>query len=74
MARDQGDNTPRTAVESAASPSSGCGVTARNVVSHNATIVPGASVDIGFQATHMGNTAPPSSYTLNATVCAVTGS
>ncbi|GHE67647.1 hypothetical protein GCM10017771_91320 [Streptomyces capitiformicae] len=49
-------------------------MTARNVVSHNATIVPGASVDIGFQATHMGNTAPPSSYTLNATVCAVTGS
>ncbi|WUB76232.1 cellulose binding domain-containing protein [Streptomyces sp. NBC_00576] len=46
-------------------------VTARNVA-HNATIAPGASVDIGFQATHTGNTAPPSSYTLNGTACAMT--
>ncbi|MFI1506127.1 cellulose binding domain-containing protein [Streptomyces sp. NPDC020597] len=46
-------------------------VTARNVA-HNATIAPGASVDIGFQATHTGNTAPPSSYTLNGTACATT--
>ncbi|MFE2971245.1 cellulose binding domain-containing protein [Streptomyces sp. NPDC059340] len=44
-------------------------VTARNVA-HNATIAPGASVDIGFQATHTGNTAPPSSYTLNGSACA----
>lgn len=50
------------------SPASGQ-VTARNVV-HNATIAPGTSVGIGFQATHTGNTAPPSSYTLNGTACA----
>ncbi|MFI1720405.1 cellulose binding domain-containing protein [Streptomyces sp. NPDC020489] len=48
-------------------------VTARNV-SHNATIAPGSSVDIGFQATHTGNPAPSTSYTLNGTACAVTGS
>lgn len=52
------------------SPASGQ-VTARNVT-HNATIAPGASVDIGFQATHTGNTAPPNSYTLNGTACAMT--
>ncbi|MEU6667999.1 cellulose binding domain-containing protein [Streptomyces sp. NPDC046727] len=54
------------------SPASGR-VTARNV-SHNATIAPGASVDIGFQATHSGNTAGPSSYALNGTACTATGS
>ncbi|MFF4520604.1 cellulose binding domain-containing protein [Streptomyces bluensis] len=48
-------------------------VTARNV-SHNATIAPGASVEFGFQAAHTGHTAPPTSYTLNGTACAVTGS
>ncbi|UUU37327.1 cellulose binding domain-containing protein [Streptomyces sp. CA-210063] len=53
------------------SPGSGR-VTARNV-SHNATIAPGASVDIGFQATHTGDTTSPNSYTLNGTACAVTG-
>ncbi|WP_371666929.1 cellulose binding domain-containing protein [Streptomyces sp. NBC_00289] len=52
------------------SPTSGK-VTARHVA-HNATIAPGASVDIGFQATHTGNTAAPSSYTLNGTACAMT--
>ncbi|MFF2464210.1 cellulose binding domain-containing protein [Streptomyces mirabilis] len=46
-------------------------VTARNVA-HNATIAPGVSADIGFQAAHTGNTAPPSSYTLNGTACAMT--
>ncbi|MFF5369401.1 cellulose binding domain-containing protein [Streptomyces sp. NPDC013187] len=45
-------------------------VTARNVA-HNTTIAPGASVGIGFQAAHTGNTAPPTSYTLNGTACAV---
>ncbi|KUO14564.1 hypothetical protein AQJ91_46190 [Streptomyces dysideae] len=54
------------------SPASGR-VTARNV-SHNATIAPGGSVDIGFQAAHTGDTATPNSYTLNGTACAVTGS
>lgn len=53
-------------------PSSGR-VTARHVA-HNATIAPGASVDIGFQAVHAGNTAPPGSYTLNDTACTVTTS
>ncbi|MFJ9714828.1 cellulose binding domain-containing protein [Streptomyces sp. NPDC101213] len=47
-------------------------VTAGNVA-HNATIPPGASVDIGFQATHTGNTTPPDSYTLNGTACAIAG-
>ncbi|WP_409467755.1 cellulose binding domain-containing protein [Streptomyces sp. HC307] len=49
------------------SPASGR-VTARNVA-HNATIVPDASVDIGFQAAHTGNTTPPNTYTLNGTAC-----
>ncbi|MGW1269733.1 cellulose binding domain-containing protein [Streptomyces sp. NPDC002491] len=46
-------------------------VTARNVA-HNATIAPGASVDIGYRATHTGDTAPPSSYALNGTICTTT--
>jgi alpha-galactosidase len=49
------------------SPSSGQ-VTARNV-SYNADIAPGASVGIGFQATHTGNAAKPASYTLNGAAC-----
>jgi poly(hydroxyalkanoate) depolymerase family esterase len=49
------------------SPSSGQ-ITARNV-GHNASIAPGASVDIGFQATHTGNTAAASAFSLNATAC-----
>ncbi|GAA4060456.1 hypothetical protein GCM10022233_37060 [Streptomyces shaanxiensis] len=47
--------------------------TVRNA-SHNAALAPGASADLGFQAAHTGNTAPPTSYTLNGTACAVTGS
>ena len=49
------------------SPTSGA-VTARNV-SFNATIAPNASVDIGFQATHTGNTGKPTSFTLNTVTC-----
>lgn len=41
-------------------------VTARNV-SHNSTIPPNTSVDLGFQATHTGNSGPPSAFTLNGT-------
>ncbi|MEO6084316.1 MAG: cellulose binding domain-containing protein [Umezawaea sp.] len=52
------------------SPSTGQ-VTARNA-SYNADIAPGASVGIGFQATHAGDTAEPSSFTLNGAGCAVT--
>ncbi|MGA4727814.1 cellulose binding domain-containing protein [Micromonospora taraxaci] len=51
------------------SPSSGA-VTARNV-SYNATIAPNTSVDIGFQATHTGNSGRPSAFTLNGTACTV---
>ncbi|MEU4476144.1 cellulose binding domain-containing protein [Micromonospora sp. NPDC023888] len=51
------------------SPSSGA-VTARNV-SYNSTIAANTSVDIGFQATHTGNSGQPSAFTLNGTACAV---
>ncbi|HEX7305409.1 PHB depolymerase family esterase [Lentzea sp.] len=51
------------------SPSTGQ-VTARNA-GHNATIPPGRSVDIGFQATHTGNAAAPTSFTLNGATCAI---
>ncbi|MFJ4482598.1 cellulose binding domain-containing protein [Streptomyces longwoodensis] len=46
-------------------------VTARNAP-HNALLAPGASVGIGFQATHTGNTSAPTSFTLNGTACTVT--
>ncbi|GIJ27207.1 hypothetical protein Vqi01_23690 [Micromonospora qiuiae] len=51
------------------SPTSGQ-VTARNV-SYNGTIAPGASVGIGFQATHTGNSDRPSSFTLNGSTCTI---
>jgi poly(hydroxyalkanoate) depolymerase family esterase len=51
------------------SPSSGQ-ITARNV-GYNAAIAPGGSVTVGFQATHTGNTAEPTSFTLNGSPCAV---
>jgi hypothetical protein len=43
-------------------------VTAKNV-SYNAAIAPGASVSIGFQATHTGNNAAPTGYSLNGAAC-----
>ena len=49
------------------SPASGA-VTARNV-SYDATIAVGASVGIGFQATHTGNTGRPAAFTLNGAAC-----
>jgi glucuronoarabinoxylan endo-1,4-beta-xylanase len=49
------------------SPTSGQ-VTARNV-SHNASIPPGGSIAIGFQASHNGNSAAPGGFTLNGTAC-----
>ncbi|GAB3416137.1 CE1 family esterase [Flindersiella endophytica] len=52
------------------SPTSGQ-VTARNV-SYNGDIAAGASIGIGFQAGHTGNTAAPSSYTLNGATCTTT--
>ncbi len=51
------------------SPTSGQ-VTARNV-GYNPGIAAGASVSIGFQATHTGNTAKPTSFTLNGAACTV---
>jgi poly(hydroxyalkanoate) depolymerase family esterase len=50
-------------------PSSGQ-VTARNA-GHNATIAAGASVTIGFQATHTGNATGPTSFSLNGAACTV---
>jgi poly(3-hydroxybutyrate) depolymerase len=49
------------------SPSSGT-VTATNV-GYNGTLAPGASTTIGFQATHTGNTAAPTSFSLNGVTC-----
>ncbi|NUO60712.1 MAG: 1,4-beta-xylanase [Hamadaea sp.] len=49
------------------SPSSGA-VTATNV-NYNGSIPPGGSTTIGFQATHTGNTANPSGFTLNGAAC-----
>ncbi|SBT43763.1 glycoside hydrolase family 11 protein [Micromonospora narathiwatensis] len=49
------------------SPTSGQ-VTATNV-NFNGTIPPGGSTGIGFQATHNGNGAAPSGFTLNGSAC-----
>jgi endo-1,4-beta-xylanase len=43
-------------------------VTAKNV-DYNATIPPGGSTTIGFQATHTGNAAAPSGFVLNGATC-----
>jgi endo-1,4-beta-xylanase len=45
-------------------------VTARNL-SYNGTLAPGASTSIGFNANHTGNTARPSSFTLNGQSCVI---
>lgn len=45
-------------------------VTATNL-SYNGVIAPGASTTIGFQATHTGNTAAPTGFTLNGTTCGI---
>jgi glucuronoarabinoxylan endo-1,4-beta-xylanase len=45
-------------------------VSATNV-SYNGTLAPGATIDIGFQATHTGNTARPTAFTLNGVACDV---
>jgi poly(hydroxyalkanoate) depolymerase family esterase len=51
------------------SPTSGA-VTARNA-SYNGALAAGASVGIGFQATHSGNTDKPTSFTLNGVACTI---
>ncbi|WP_155057983.1 extracellular catalytic domain type 1 short-chain-length polyhydroxyalkanoate depolymerase [Streptomyces blattellae] len=48
-------------------PSSGT-VTATNVA-YNGTLASGASVSIGYQANHTGNSAPPGAFTLNGQTC-----
>ena len=45
-------------------------VTASNV-SFDGAIAPGASVSVGFQANHTGNTAAPTSFALNGANCTV---
>jgi poly(hydroxyalkanoate) depolymerase family esterase len=45
-------------------------VTARNL-SYNSSIGPNGSTNIGFQATHTGNSGRPASFTLNGTTCAI---
>lgn len=37
--------------------------------SYNASLAPGASVSIGYQANHTGNSAAPGTFTLNGTAC-----
>ncbi|MET9063723.1 extracellular catalytic domain type 1 short-chain-length polyhydroxyalkanoate depolymerase [Streptosporangium sandarakinum] len=43
-------------------------VTARNVT-YNGSLAPGASTEIGFQATHTGDTGKPTAFTLNGAAC-----
>jgi poly(hydroxyalkanoate) depolymerase family esterase len=50
-------------------PTSGA-VTATNM-NYNASLAPGASTNMGFQATHTGNTGRPASFTLNGAPCSV---
>ncbi|MGA5508062.1 PHB depolymerase family esterase [Streptomyces umbrinus] len=45
-------------------------VTATNAT-YNGTIEPNASVGIGYQANHGGNSGAPTAFTLNGTVCSV---
>jgi glucuronoarabinoxylan endo-1,4-beta-xylanase len=45
-------------------------VSARNA-SYNGTLAPGATVEIGFQANHTGNTAEPAAFTLNGVACTI---
>nr|WP_205789296.1 cellulose binding domain-containing protein [Micromonospora sp. HM134] len=41
----------------------------QRLASSGATIAPGASVSIGFQANHTGNAAAPTAFTLNGVTC-----
>ncbi|MEV0902959.1 cellulose binding domain-containing protein [Actinoplanes sp. NPDC049802] len=43
-------------------------VSASNV-GYNAVLAPGASVSFGFQATHTGDSTPPTGYALNGSAC-----
>lgn len=46
----------------------GGAVTARNAA-YNGALAPGASVGVGFQATHTGDTAKPTAFSLNGVAC-----
>jgi acetylxylan esterase len=50
-------------------PDAGGAVTATNA-GYNATIAPNASIGIGFQATHTGDTGRPAAFRLNGRDCA----
>ncbi|KUO05379.1 extracellular catalytic domain type 1 short-chain-length polyhydroxyalkanoate depolymerase [Streptomyces caeruleatus] len=50
-------------------PASGA-VTATNAA-YNAALAPGASVSVGYQANHTGNSAAPGAFTLGGTACTV---
>ncbi|MFQ6142427.1 PHB depolymerase family esterase [Streptomyces seoulensis] len=50
--------------------SSGGTVTARDAA-YNATLAPGASTTLGYQATHTGNAGAPASFSLNGALCQV---
>ncbi|HEX6357575.1 PHB depolymerase family esterase [Actinophytocola sp.] len=64
-----GGQTITSAWNATYTPASGQ-VTARPVT-HNNTINVNGTVGFGFQATHTGNTAEPTSFTLNGTACTV---
>jgi mannan endo-1,4-beta-mannosidase len=51
-------------------PAGGANVTATNMP-WNSTIAPGASVGVGFNATHAGANPPPTAFTLNGVPCAI---
>ena len=40
-------------------------------MSYNGVLAPNASTNIGFQATHTGNTGRPPSFTLNGSTCSI---
>ncbi|MFI2268830.1 cellulose binding domain-containing protein [Micromonospora aurantiaca (nom. illeg.)] len=48
----------------------GTAVTASNL-SYNGMLAPGASTSFGFNGTHTGSTAKPTTFTLNGSPCAV---
>ncbi|MFE9422687.1 endo-1,4-beta-xylanase [Kitasatospora sp. NPDC006697] len=64
-----GGQTVTSAWNTAITPSSGA-VTATSL-SYNGTLAPGAATTVGFQATHTGNTAAPTAFTLNGTACTI---
>ncbi|WP_410538828.1 PHB depolymerase family esterase [Streptomyces sp. KL2] len=54
-----------------ASYSPGSGAVTARPASYNSTLAAGASAQIGFQASHTGDTGEPASFTLNGAACTV---